>query len=609
MYSKLIKIPYISIVMKLLLYITLISTLFAQSFDDEANEKFIESLIDDLNRQRNNSVIKKINDSEILNTSYSNHAEVIKVKALYNLNELDLALNKAKEINPLSLPANLRTSFYLTIGDIYSVKGYYDFAFKSYLDAKRDNIDSKSKKTINRRVAKLIPLNLDYDLLELYLVTEESESNKNIILLAQSFTLAFDGLANISETFNKINLSMLDREFRGNYNFLNRNIDSKTTFSRKVGVVLPLSGENSEISNAFLEGLFEANQISEQREKVQFIVIDNYSNPILTVEAFKDLVSKHNVSAIVGPFSDENLIAGSSSVSNTNVPIFSPFSNLSDLSKINKNIYQLKSSIDFKNQLLANHVLSDSELNNIAIIAPRTDLGIKEVDSFLLAMDKLNKEPVYIGWYEENNVIDLRPNFKELRNIAWDIETKNEYQEFLGVDIDVLDSMFDVDNNEVYDMFNIEEEDSIDSTKVVLETIDGIFYPINDSSLEFVASQVSLSNLDAQLMGNENWLDLDLLKEESISPHISDMIFVTNYLPKYLKRNEYDYNSSLNNAFHFGFDFSNYLLNNSFKNDQFVFNTNTNFDGITRSFNFSSSNSNTSPKIIRFSNRKIYNAN
>ena len=609
MYSKLIKIPYISIVMKLLLYITLISTLFAQSFDDEANEKFIESLIDDLNRQRNNAVIKKINDSEILNTSYSNHAEVIKVKALYNLNELDLALNKAKEINPLSLPANLKTSFYLTIGDIYSVKGYYDFAFKSYLDAKRDNIDSKSKKTINRRVAKLIPLNLDYDLLELYLVTEESESNKNIILLAQSFTLAFDGLANISETFNKINLSMLDREFRGNYNFLNRNIDSKTTFSRKVGVVLPLSGENSEISNAFLEGLFEANQISEQREKVQFIVIDNYSNPILTVEAFKDLVSKHNVSAIVGPFSDENLIAGSSSVSNTNVPIFSPFSNLSDLSKINKNIYQLKSSIDFKNQLLANHVLSDSELNNIAIIAPRTDLGIKEVDSFLLAMDKLNKEPVYIGWYEENSVIDLRPNFKELRNIAWDIETKNEYQEFLGVDIDVLDSMFDVDNNEVYDMFNIEEEDSIDSTKVVLETIDGIFYPINDSSLEFVASQVSLSNLDAQLMGNENWLDLDLLKEESISPHISDMIFVTNYLPKYVKRNEYDYNSSLNNAFHFGFDFSNYLLNNSFKNDQFIFNTNTNFDGITRSFNFFSSNSNTSPKIIRFSNRKIYNAN
>ena len=595
--------------MKLLVYITFIGSLFAQSIDNEANQRFIESLVDDINRQRNNAVIKRIDDSEISTTIYSSHAEIIKIKALYNLNELDLALNTAKAINPLSLPPHLKTSFYLTMGDIYSVKGYYDFAFKNYIDARRTNIDSRSKKKINRRIAKLIPLNLDYDSLELLLLLEEDDRNKNIILLAQSFTLVFDGSSNIAEKFQKINLSMLDREFRVNYNFLNRNIDSGTTFSRKVGVVLPLSDRNSEISNAFLKGLLEANRTSEQKEKIQFIVINNYSDPILTVEAFKELTSKHNVGAIIGPFSDENLIAGSSAISNINVPIFSPFSTLVDLSKVNKNIYLLKSSIDYKNQLLANHALGDSDLNNIAIIAPRTDLGIKEVDSFLLAMDKLNKEPVYIGWYEESSSIDLRPNFKELRDIAWDIETKNEYQEFLGVDIDVLDSMFEVDNNQVYDMFNIEEEDSIDSTKVVLETIDGIFYPINDSSLEFIASQVSLSNLDAQLMGNENWLDLDLLKEEAISPHISDMLFVSSYMPKYIKGNEFDYDSTLNNAFHFGLDFSNYLLNNSFKNGQFIFSANSSFEGITRSFNFSSSNSNISPKIIRFSNRKIYNAN
>ena len=595
--------------MKLLVYITFIGSLFAQSIDNEANQRFIESLVDDINRQRNNAVIKRIDDSEISTTIYSSHAEIIKIKALYNLNELDLALNTAKAINPLSLPPHLKTSFYLTMGDIYSVKGYYDFAFKNYIDARRTNIDSRSKKKINRRIAKLIPLNLDYDSLELLLLLEEDDRNKNIILLAQSFTLVFDGSSNIAEKFQKINLSMLDREFRVNYNFLNRNIDSGTTFSRKVGVVLPLSDRNSEISNAFLKGLLEANRTSEQKEKIQFIVINNYSDPILTVEAFKELTSKHNVGAIIGPFSDENLIAGSSAISNINIPIFSPFSTLVDLSKVNKNIYLLKSSIDYKNQLLANHALGDSDLNNIAIIAPRTDLGIKEVDSFLLAMDKLNKEPVYIGWYEESSSIDLRPNFKELRDIAWDIETKNEYQEFLGVDIDVLDSMFEVDNNQVYDMFNIEEEDSIDSTKVVLETIDGIFYPINDSSLEFIASQVSLSNLDAQLMGNENWLDLDLLKEEAISPHISDMLFVSSYMPKYIKGNEFDYDSTLNNAFHFGLDFSNYLLNNSFKNGQFIFSANSSFEGITRSFNFSSSNSNISPKIIRFSNRKIYNAN
>ena len=93
-------------------------------------------------------------------------------------------------------------------------------------------------------------------------------------------------------------------------------------------------------------------------------------------------------------------------------------------------------------------------------------------------------------------------------------------------------------------------------------------------------------------MGNEHWLDLDLLKQENISPHISDMIFVTSYIPKYANKNEFDY-----------------LLKNNFSNGQFIFDKKSNFEGVTRSFNFTSSNSNTSPKIIRFSNRKIYNTN
>ena len=45
---------------------------------------------------------------------------------------------------------------------------------------------------------------------------------------------------------------------------------------------------------------------------------------------------------------------------------------------------------------------------------------------------------VYIGWYEENSAIDLRPNFNELRKVAWEIETEMSIK-FLGVEIDVLD--------------------------------------------------------------------------------------------------------------------------------------------------------------------------
>ena len=595
--------------MRFIVHILLFSSLFAQSIDSEANEKFIESLVDDLNRQRDNSVIKRINDSGILDTDYASHAQVIKIKALYNLKEFDLALNEAKIINPLIFPPHLKTSFYLTMGDIYSSKGYYDFAFKNYIDARRLNKDSRSKKSINRRIAKIIPLNLDFENLELIKILEEDEQNINIILLAQSFSLVYKDSDYVLNQFNEIDQSLLDREFRSNYNFLKRNIGSNTSFTRKVGIVLPLSGKNLEITNAFLKGLLQANQDSQSKDKIQFIIIDNQKDPILTIEAFKDLVQRHNVSAIIGPLLDQNLIAGASSISTKNIPIFAPFTSLNNLENVNKNIFLLNSSVNFKNQLLVNHSLNNSEFNNIAVIAPRTDLGIKEVDSFLTALDKLNKEPVYIGWYEENSAIDLRFNFKELRQIAWDIETRDEYQEFLGVEIDVLDSMFQVDNDEVYDMFNIEQEESIDSTKVILETIDGLFYPVSETALEFVASQVSLSNLETQLLGNENWLNLDLLKQESISPHISDMLFVSNYIPKYLNDSEFSYDNSLNNVFHFGLDFANFLINSSFQNSKFILNTDSSYDGITRNFDFSNSNSNQASKVIRFSNRKIFNSN
>ena len=594
--------------MKLLVNIILFGSLFAQSIDSELHEQFIESLVDDLNSQRNNSVIKRIDESMIIETDYANHAKILKLKAYYNLKDFDSALNVAKSMNPLNYSPNLKTSFYLTMGDIYSSKGYYDHAFKNYIDARRSNIDSRSKRVINKRLVKIIPLNLDFENLELMEIIEDNKSNLNIILLAQSFSLVYSNSQEISNKFDEIDQSSLDREFRSNYNFLKRNIDSKTSFSKKVGVVLPLEGEGLEITNAFLKGLLEANQTSQSNDKIQFIVIDNYKDPILTVEAFKNLVNKHNVSAIIGPFLDKNLIAGASSVSSTKIPIFAPFSSLDNLFNVNKNIYLLNSSVNFRNQLLVNHYLDNSEINNIAVIAPRTNLGIKEVDSFLIALDKLNKEPVYIGWYEENSAIDLRPNFNELREVAWEIETRDEYQEFLGVEIDVLDSMFEVDNDEVYDMFNLEQEESIDSTKVILETIDGLFYPVSSNALEFVASQVSLSNLETQLLGNENWLNLDLLKQESVSPHISDMLFTSNYIPKYLNNSEYDYDPSLNNIFHFGMDFSNFLINSSFNKSNFDFRSSSNFEGITRNFDFSNSKSNQGSKVVRFSNRKIYNS-
>mgnify|MGYP002883882032 FL=1 len=590
---------------KIFFFIVFSNFMLAQNLN---NDDFIDSLVSDLNKEKYNSVLKKVSENEIQDSEYLNQLlKIFSMKAHIGLNEHDKALKISNDVDVKNLEQNLKTIYLISSGDIYSEKGFYDKAFEYYLYAKKSNIDKRSIKRINKRIYNVIPMDLNRKNLDLLFVLEDNEKNKNLILLAMAFNDISGEKFEASTIFSLIDYSQLDRDFRGYYNFIKKNTDLGTSFGKKVGVVLPLSGENSEIPKAFLDGLLESNRISNSRNKIQFIVVDNYGSQVKTITAFNNLVDNHNVSAIIGPFSDENLISGANSISNINIPIFSPFSTNSSLSMINENIYFLNSSINFKNELLVKHILDDLNLKNIAIIAPRSKDGILEVDSFLTSLDKQNKEPVFIGWYELNQDIDLRENFKELRKVAWEIESQNEYQEFLGVDIDVLDSMFDVESDEVYDMFNIQEDDSIDSTKVILETIDGIFFPVERPTLNFIASQISLSNLQTQLMGNDGWLDMDLLKEEAIYPHISDMIFVTSYSPKYNVGNSYDFNPVLNNAFHFGLDFSNFLINTKTINGVFDLEQSSNFKGYTREFDFSNSKSNISPKIVKFSNKKIYN--
>ena len=79
-------------------------------------------------------------------------------------------------------------------------------------------------------------------------------------------------------------------------------------------------------------------------------------------------------------------------------------------------------------------------------------------------------------------------------------------------------SMFNFDSDDVYDMFDFNnQEEEIDSTKVILDVIDGVFLPLSGEGLTYVGTQIALANLETQFFGNELWLDLDFINQENIS--------------------------------------------------------------------------------------------
>ena len=107
------------------------------------------------------------------------------------------------------------------------------------------------------------------------------------------------------------------------------------------------------------------------------------------------------------------------------------------------------------------------------------------------------------------------------------------------------------------------------------------------------------------------WLDIDFINQESISPHISGMYFVSTFKPNYRIGNEFDYDPKLNNLFHYGLDFAQFIIESDNKNNNFSFfnQDNSNKASNTRSFDFSSGMVNQGVNILKYSNKRIVQTN
>ena len=592
--------------MKKLFLIFFLSFLISQEANPTYLKIELEKSIADINARQFANAISRIDNINFSDSQYSNHALILKLKAFHGLNNIDQSLFIAKQINDNQLGPNLKTIYHMELGDIFSEMSLFDKSFEHYLSANKSNIDTRAKKRINQRLNKLLRMGLDQNSLSSIVLLEDNQNNLNIIKLAQSFTLASNQSENWKDVFLSVDDKMLSREFRSSYNYLKRNISTENYSIKKVGVVLSLTGDSSDYTKAFLSGLQKGSELLDNKNKISYIIYDNQGNQLNTIKAFNDLRFFHKVDAIIGPTNSENLVSGATALSNSGIPIFAPGSVDEDIHSINSNVHLLNSSINYKNEILANHMINNLELKQIAIIAPKTNDGIKEVDSFLEQMNKLNKEPVSVQWYENTDPVDLRPIFIELREVAWEIKNAGEYKEFLGVDIDTLDAMFDVDSDDVYDMFDFKmQEEEIDSTKVVLDVIDGVFLPLSGEGLTYVGTQIALANLETQFFGNELWLDLDFINQENVSSHIIGMYFVSSFLPNYRVGNQFDYSAELNNAFHYGLDLSRFLNSTIDENSFNMSLSNSNKYSSTRRFDFSGGQINKDINLFKYSNRRL----
>ena len=151
--------------------------------------------------------------------------------------------------------------------------------------------------------------------------------------------------------------------------------------------------------------------------------------------------------------------------------------------------------------------------------------GEIQTDAFIKEVDRLGANVVATEWYS-GEPKNLKRQFKFIRKVAFDLLPKEEsYDEALGMAIDSLDSLFDVSAEDLFDLPKPKKKkmSASDSSKVVLSTIQGIFLAIREDDLAFIGPQIPMYNLDAKVIGNDNWQNIYLLQIDHIGPQLKGL--------------------------------------------------------------------------------------
>ena len=257
----------------------------------------------------------------------------------------------------------------------------------------------------------------------------------------------------------------------------------------------------------------------------------------------KMLAKKPEIIAIIGPLNAGNALIAANTLSGSVIPLLIPSSVQDGLVTLGANVFQLNSDEKTRGRLAARYAVQKLGLKNIAVLAPSNEMGHNLVDAFCGELDLLGFAPVKVEWYF-GIPEDLQRQFNSIRKTAWDLMPKDdEYAEFLGLEIDSLDALFKISVDDFFDLPKDTEKElsAKDSSKINLDTIDGMYMPIPLDHLSYLATQFPIYNLETQVIGNESWQDLDILNQENIGPHLDKMVVITN-------RKEIFYNEILSRA-------------------------------------------------------------
>ena len=509
---------------------------FSQSWvKDQLNDRQINQAINSYNSGRftaTQSILNKIlQERENLNRE---PAMALLIKLQIALNQTELVKESSKKFFsefPMSL---YQKNVMESLGDFYVNQANYTSAYRMYIRSKKLNQKKNNyNDRINKKLLKLIQVRIPVPTLSELIILELDEESKNIHNLAKANTELLNGQpSEAAKTLSDINSKNLPKIFSPLFEDLLKAAFNPPLDILMVGLVLPLSGEQSDYGKAFLEGFAKASRNRKKdKNQISVIIQDTKSNDLQSVKIVKNLNKIKQLSALICPLFDHTSLAVVSSLSDSNIPVLLPNARKENLVQVYRNTFLTSSTIALEAKIAANFAVKKLKLDSLAVLAPADEYGEIQTDSFIKEVDRLGASIVATQWYtgEPKN---LRRQFKRFREIAFNLNKKeDDFENVLGMNIDSLDALFDISSEDFFDLPEPEKKvmTSSDSSKIILSSIQGIYIPLKSSDVEYIGPQIPMYNFNTKIIGNSNWQDIETLKKENIGPHLKGMHFTTSY--------------------------------------------------------------------------------
>ena len=521
------------LIKKYILVAIFLNICFGQNWvQNQRTEKLFKEAVSTYNSGKyatTETILNKIIDLNY--KSFNEKSLLLLLKSQVALNKSDGAKQTAKIFFSKYPTSRFLNHAMESIGDLFVNNSNYESAYRMYVRSKNLSNSNTYKIKINSKLLKLIKINLSIKFIDELLIMETDLYSINIHYLAIAFSQIMNGTPDSAAlTLAKIDPTFLPDMFSDLFEFLLRESYKPASPVMMIGLALPLSGSNSESGKAFLEGFMRGDNLNLYGNKrISILARDTRSNDIETIKIVSEFEKIDQLNAIVSPVNEILSLSLISALKNSDIPIILTNKQNGDLSLINDKTFFLNSDYATEGIVAAQYVVNHLGLDSIAIIAPANKNIEMQVDAFVREVDRLGRKIVATEWYS-GEPKNLKRQFSFLRQVGFRLEEKeNEFDDALGMEIDSLDALFDVSVDDFFDLPEpkTKKMTSSDSSKVVLSAIQAIYIPINFHDLEFIGPQIPMYNLDAKIIGNSSWKQLDILTKENIGPHLKGMSIVS----------------------------------------------------------------------------------